>query len=118
VVEPRKAAARGKKRWQMSDFPTGMNDNEAWRKVLIPTVYWHLGNQRDVWIYDNNKLCSDLEMIVSAVYSSTSSRQQVIVDSPIFRIVSIFYFYIMGADDRCRPQCDYPTGYIRLAQQG
>jgi hypothetical protein len=89
VDEPPKApAARGKKRCQMSDLPSGMNDNEAWRKMLIPTVYWHIGNQRDVWIYDDDVLASDLETIITAVYPS-SSRQQVTVDGPIFRIVSI-----------------------------
>lgn len=91
VDEPPKAPpVRGKKRWQMSDLPRGMNDNEAWRKMLIPTVYWHFGNQRDVWMYDDNELASDLGKIISAVYPS-SLRQRVTVDGPIFRIVSILF---------------------------
>ncbi|KAN0107017.1 hypothetical protein V8E52_010576 [Russula decolorans] len=85
--EPPKAAARIKKRWQMSDLPRGMNDNEAWRKMLIPTVYWHFGNQRDVWMYDDDQLASDLGTIISAVYPS-SLRQRVTVDSPVFRITT------------------------------
>lgn len=92
--EPPKApAARGKKRWQMTDLPCGMNDKEAWRKVLIPTVYWYLGNKRDVWIYDDDELASDLGRIISAVYPS-SLRQEVTVEGPIFRIVSIISFSI------------------------
>jgi hypothetical protein len=91
VNEPPKAlAARGKKRWQMSDLPRGMNHNDAWRKMLISTVYWHFGNQRDVWLYDDDELASDLGKIISAVYSS-SLRQWVTVDGPIFRIVRIFF---------------------------
>ena len=96
--EPPKAAARIKKRWQMSDLPRGMNDNEAWRKMLIPTVYWHFGNQRDVWMYNDDQLASDLGTIISAVYPS-SLRQRVTVDGPVFRIVSILFFCIMRADD-------------------
>jgi hypothetical protein len=96
--EPPKAAARIKKQWQMSDLPRGMNDNEAWCKMLIPTVYWHFGNQRDVWMYDDDQLASDLGTIISAVYPS-SLRQWVTVDGPVFRIVSILFFCIMRADD-------------------
>jgi hypothetical protein len=100
VDEPLKApAARGKKRWQMSDLPHGMNDNEAWRKMLIPTVYWHFGNQRDGWIYDDDKLASDLGKIISAVYPS-SLKQRVSVDGPIFRIVSVFFCHRRYGRDR------------------
>jgi hypothetical protein len=92
---PKAPAARGKKRWQMSDLPHGMNEHEAWRKMLIPTVYWYLGNQRDVWIYGDDNLASDLGKIISAVYPSTL-RPRVTVSGPIFRIVSLFFFHITG----------------------
>ena len=75
-----------------------MTDNEMWHKMLIPTIYWHFGNQRDMWIYDDNELASNLGEIISSVYPSYL-RQHVTVDSPIFRIVSISFFYITGADN-------------------
>jgi len=84
----------------MSDLPDGMNDNESWRKMLIPTVYWHFGNQRDVWIYDDDDLASDLGKIISALYHPPSLGKRVTVDGPIFHIASIFFFNIMGTNDR------------------
>ena len=44
MEDPPKITARGKKWWQMSDLPHSMNNYETWRKMLIPTVYWHFGN--------------------------------------------------------------------------
>ena len=78
----------------MSDLPRGMDDNEEWRKMLIPTVYWHFGNQRDIWIYDDDDLASDLRKIISAVYPS-SFRKKVTVEGPIFCIVSRIFFNVI-----------------------
>jgi hypothetical protein len=98
VDEPPKAPmARGKKQWQKSDLPHSMNNNEAWCKMQS-TIYCHFDNQQDVWIYDDDKLAFDLRKIILAMYP-TFLKQQVLIGSPIFCIVSIFFFYIIGADD-------------------
>ena len=68
---PKASAVRGKKQWQMSDLPNGMNNNEAWHKMLILTVYWHFGNQRDVWIYEDDELVSNLRRSLPCTLKST-----------------------------------------------
>lgn len=70
MEEPIKAKSKIKKWYQMADLPSGTNDNEAFCRIFIPTVYWHIGNQWDIWIYHDDWLASDLKKIFSGVDTS------------------------------------------------
>lgn len=83
-----KVPTKGRKRYQQTDLPSGMNDNEAFRKIVIPTVYWHMGNQVDIWVYGDEWLRGALETICSAIYTS-AQMQKVEINGPIFSVVSI-----------------------------
>lgn len=74
----------------MSDLPSSTNDNEAFRRVFIPTIYWHIGNQQDIWIYDDDWLAANLKNIFSSVY--TLPLEEVATNGPIFRIVCILFY--------------------------
>ena len=90
MEEAIKAESKIKKQYQMSDLPSGTSDNEAFCRIFIPTVYWHIGNQRDIWIYHDDWLASNLKKILSGVY--TLPLEEVVVNSLIFCIVCILLY--------------------------
>ena len=90
MEEPIKAKSKIKKQYQMSDLPSGTSDNEAFQRIFIPTVYWHISNQWDIWIYHDDWLAGDLKKIFSGVY--TLPLEEVAVNSPIFHIVCILLY--------------------------
>ena len=79
----------------MADLPSGTNNNEAFCRIFIPIVYWHIGNQQDIWIYCDDWLASNLKKIFSGVYT-LCLKEEVVVDGPIFHIVCILFIYNRG----------------------
>ena len=59
-------------------------DNEAFWKVFIPTVYCHLGNKHDIWIYNNDELTKDLQKVFSTLYFRVTTM-----------VSYIIYFYLL-----------------------
>ena len=88
LAEVKPGPSNSKKRlFQVSDLPSGMNDKEAYHRAFIPTVYWYLGTQCDIWVYNNKEFCGVLKTILSAVYTS-ATKANVTVDGAIFGVVS------------------------------
>ena len=78
-----------------------MNDGEAFRKLVIPTIYWHIGNQDDVWVYSDGWLIDSLKEIFAVVYTSAQVKRPgwiIQVDNAIFQVVLIELFSICNAD--------------------
>ena len=95
VERPAKVTTGKKCHYQKTDLPSCVNDNEAFQKVFIPTVYWHLGNQWDIWIYNEDELAKDLQKIFSAVYTSVVEHK-VWADCPVFGMVSYIFLFIVN----------------------
>ena len=88
LTEVKPEPTNGKKRrFLVSDLPSGMNDSEAYWRAFIPTVSWYMGTQQNIWVYDNKEFCGILQNILSAVYTS-AVWANVTVDGAIFSMVS------------------------------
>ena len=77
---------KSKCHYQNSDIPVCVNDGEAFCKMFIPTMYWYMGNQPDIWVYNDNKLTKDLQKVFSTVYTS-DIKDKVGANSPVFGMV-------------------------------
>ena len=85
-----KAESKIKKQYHMANLPSSTNNNKAFHRIFIPTIYWHIGNQWDIWISHDNWLASDLKKIFSGIY--ISPLEEVVIDGPIFCIVCILFY--------------------------
>lgn len=78
-----------------------MKDGEAFRKLVIPTIYWHIGNQDDVWVHSDGWLIDSLKEIFVVVYTSAQVKRPgwiIQADNAIFQVVRIELFSICNAD--------------------
>lgn len=64
-----------------------MDNDEAYHKGFIPTIYWYMGTQHNVWVCDNKEFCNVMKTILSAVYTSAINNN-VIVNGAIFSVES------------------------------
>ena len=72
-----------KKHYQQGDLLSGMNDNEAFCWIVVPTLYWLTGTQKDIWAYGDEWLKASLQTIYLAIYTSIQ-MQTVEINGPIF----------------------------------
>lgn len=79
-----------KKKYVQADLPSGMNDDEAYRRKVIPTLYWLMGAQKDIWVYGDEWLRASLQTICSAIYTPTQMTK-VEINGVIFAVVSIHF---------------------------
>ena len=100
VGENVKVATKGRKlKFKPTNLPSGMNDNNVFRKMVIPTVYWHMGNQKDIWLYEDAWLSKGLKSICSAIYKPAQWNQKIEVDGPVFGVVSTWLPSIQLTDN-------------------
>ena len=88
MVVPSMPEAKAKKtKHQLTDLLSGVNDNKAFHRLLIPTIYWHVGNQHDVWFYDDDWVIGTLNKVCLAIYTP-ANKPKVDSDGVIFGLVS------------------------------